>query len=51
MGITFWLDVLKKKPKLRYVSDGDPDVITVPKAQANQVDPNKLQGATLHTTP
>lgn len=49
MGLTYWLDYLKHKPKLRYVSDGKPDVLTVPKAAAQEVDTGKLQGATLHS--
>jgi peptidoglycan/xylan/chitin deacetylase (PgdA/CDA1 family) len=47
-GITFWLDRLKQHPQLRYVSDGDPNVVTVPQANVKLVAPKKLNGATLH---
>ena len=49
LGVTFWLNRLARKPQLRYVSDGDPNVVTVPKAKVKLVDPAKLQGATLHS--
>lgn len=48
-GSTFWLNQLKKHPKRRYVSDGDPHTITVPKAEVDKVDTKRLQGATLRT--
>ncbi|HZO89231.1 MAG TPA: polysaccharide deacetylase family protein [Chthonomonadaceae bacterium] len=47
MGITYWLDDLKRHPERRYVSDGDPNTVTVPRAQADNVDKAKLHGATL----
>ena len=47
MGITYWLDYLKKYPQNRYVSDGDPETLTVPKAAAKRVDKRKLHGAKL----
>jgi hypothetical protein len=47
MGITYWLDDLKRHPARRYVSDGDPNTITVPKALADKVDKSRLNGATL----
>jgi peptidoglycan/xylan/chitin deacetylase (PgdA/CDA1 family) len=36
-GFTYWLDRLKEKPARRYVSDGDPERITVPKALQSRV--------------
>jgi peptidoglycan/xylan/chitin deacetylase (PgdA/CDA1 family) len=47
MGVTYWLNYLKSRPTDRYVSDGDPETVTVPKAFADEVDKAKLQGATL----
>lgn len=46
-GLTFWLDDLKRHPQRRYVSDGDPNTITVPRADADKVDKTKLTGVTL----
>lgn len=47
LGITFWMDRLERKPQMRYVSDGDPMTITLPKEKVKLVDPAKLQGAAL----
>ncbi len=46
-GLTRWLDSLKAHPKRRYVSDGDPDTVSVPRAQATTVDKARLQGGVL----
>ena len=46
-GITYWLDELKRRPALRYVSDGVPGVATVPKKEVNTVDKSRLQGSQL----
>ena len=46
-GITTWLDKLKAKPEIAYVSDGAPDTITVPAAFVSRVDKQKLHGAKL----
>jgi len=46
-GITFHLDNLKAHPKLRYVSDGDPNTVTIPKSIESRIDKTKLQGANL----
>ncbi len=48
-GITAWLDKLKGFPYLRYVSDGDPDTVTIPKAKEDEVDRDRLNGAVLAT--
>lgn len=48
-GIVRWLDWLKANPKRRYISDGDPRTMTVPKASAALVDANKLHDAALRT--
>jgi peptidoglycan/xylan/chitin deacetylase (PgdA/CDA1 family) len=47
MGITYWLDDLQRHPGRRYVSDGDPNTITVPRSQQSAVDKAKLNGASL----
>lgn len=44
-GITYWLDSLKAHPERRYVSDGDPMVVTVPKTQESKIDSAHLNGA------
>ena len=36
-GSTYWLDQLAANPESRFVSDGDPDTITVPAGEAGQV--------------
>ncbi len=46
-GLTHWLDSLKAHPKRRYISDGDPDTVSVPRAQSVNVDKTRLQGGTL----
>lgn len=48
-GSTYWLDKLKSKSSGRYISDGDPDITTVPKNLAPKIDPKKLNGAQLRT--
>ncbi|HLK56851.1 MAG TPA: polysaccharide deacetylase family protein [Chthonomonadaceae bacterium] len=48
-GTSDWLNWLKRHPELRYVSDGDPNIITVPKAKMKYVDRAKLNGAALRT--
>ena len=47
-GVTYWLDQIKKGNVRRYVSDGDPNTITVPRKFARLVDRNRLNGATLN---
>ena len=32
-----WLDLLERNPGLRYVSDGDPEKISFPRAKADQL--------------
>jgi peptidoglycan/xylan/chitin deacetylase (PgdA/CDA1 family) len=32
-----WLDILERNPELRYVSDGDPERITFPRVEENQL--------------
>lgn len=42
-GSTYWLDKLKK-PGVRYVCDGDPSVVTVPKGREDTLSPERLGG-------
>ena len=48
-GITYWLDSLKRHPERRYVSDGDPETVTVPKMAEKGVAISGLKGAVLRT--
>jgi len=48
-GLDYWLNWLKEHPEKRYVSDGDPATVTVPRALQQEVDAARLQGATLRT--
>jgi hypothetical protein len=34
-----WLDTLERDPGLRYVSDGDPETISFPRAKASELAP------------
>lgn len=45
-----WISYFKKHPEMRYVSDGDPDTVTVPKESAGEVDKSRLgPGKTLRS--
>ena len=46
-GLTSWLNYFDKHPERRYVSDGNPRTVTVPKELRDRVDPARLNGATL----
>ena len=48
-GVNEALDYLKERPGARYVSDGDPNVITVPARFARLVKTSALRGLLLHT--
>ena len=43
----FWLDRLRTGPEHRYVSDGDPNTLTVPRKEAAEVDRTRLNGLSL----
>ncbi len=49
LGSDYWLAQFRAHPKRRYVSDGDPSTVTVPKADEAKVDPAKLGTAKLRT--
>ena len=38
-GSTWWLDILRREPGRRYVSDGDPDTISFPRERAGDLHP------------
>ena len=38
-GAAYWLDELRRHPEQRYVSDGDPETISFPRAEAAQLAP------------
>ncbi len=46
-GLDYWLDILKHHPERRYISDGDPNTITVPRARRADVDRARLHKARL----
>ncbi len=47
MGITDWLNSLKRHPERRYVSDGIPGTISFPKTQSAKVDTSRMTGLTV----
>jgi peptidoglycan/xylan/chitin deacetylase (PgdA/CDA1 family) len=47
-GVTYWLDDFKRHPHRRYVSDGNPNTLSIPASASTLVDKGKLQGAELH---
>jgi peptidoglycan/xylan/chitin deacetylase (PgdA/CDA1 family) len=42
-----WLEHFENKREERYISDGDPNIITVPESLADQIDENRLGDRTL----
>lgn len=46
-GVTFWLNHMRSGAVSRYVSDGDPTTVTVPRKFAARVDRSRLSGAAL----
>ena len=48
-GLTHWLDYLKTHPKSRYISDGNPNTVTLPRKEAASVLSERLRGNTLRT--
>lgn len=46
--LQYWLNYLKANPMKRYVSDGDPNTVTVPSIISAQVDKNKVAADGLH---
>ncbi|QIB26775.1 polysaccharide deacetylase family protein [Caloranaerobacter azorensis] len=48
VGLYNWLKYFDKFPEKRYISDGNPDIVTVPKKFEGIVDKNKLNGKLLY---
>lgn len=48
VGMYDWLAVFDKNPERRYISDGSPDIVTVPKKFEDKVDTEKLNGKELY---
>ncbi len=46
-GLTYYLNDFKAHPQYRYISDGDPNTVCVPKSKAALIDQKRLQNATL----
>ena len=46
-GIYDWLTYFEKNPDKRYISDGNPDVVTVPSTEEANIDKDKLLGKEL----
>lgn len=44
-----WLGYFEKHPEKRYVSDGDPNTVTVPKSLEGELDRNRLVGKKVRT--
>lgn len=49
LGSTYWLNYFQAHPNRRYISDGDPNTVTVPKADEAKVAKDKLGSAKLRT--
>lgn len=49
VGLYDWLERLRENPERRYISDGNPAVVTVPEPLAAQVDQSRLDGKSLLT--
>lgn len=47
VGLYDWLKYFEKKPEKRYISDGNPDTVTIPENEKVNVDQNKLNGKEL----
>ncbi|WP_069649988.1 polysaccharide deacetylase family protein [Caloranaerobacter ferrireducens] len=48
VGLYNWLEYFDKFPQKRFISDGNPDVVTVPKKFEDIVDKDKLNGKLLY---
>jgi hypothetical protein len=45
LGISAWIRHFDNHPEDRYISDGDPSIVTVPRELSEKIDPDKLNGA------
>lgn len=48
VGMYDWLEYFDKHPEKRYVSDGNPDVMTIPKEMEGKVDKEKIKDKILY---
>lgn len=48
VGLYDWLSVFEKNPMRRYISDGNVDIVTIPKTLEEKVDKEKLNGKELY---
>ncbi len=49
MQMAYWMDDLESNPHKKFISDGDPDIVTVPEERAETVNMDKLNDRTLRT--
>ncbi len=49
VGMYDWLAVFDKYPHRRFISDGDPDTITIPESEKENINRDSLKGKTLRT--
>ncbi|QNO15212.1 polysaccharide deacetylase family protein [Alkalicella caledoniensis] len=47
--IYYWMEYFERNPHLRYISDGNPNYITVPEDQLDKIDTEAFQGKTIRT--
>lgn len=45
--LTKWIEYFQKRPKERYISDGDPDTVAIPRDREDQIDKEKISEKTL----
>jgi len=48
VGLYDWLAIFDKNPERRYISDGNPDIVTVPKRFEERIDTDKLNGKEIY---
>lgn len=48
VGMYNWLDYFEKHPDRKFISDGNPDIITVPKVKEEFIDENKILNKMLY---
>jgi len=48
VGMYDWMNVFEKHPERKFISDGNPDFITVPKKYEDKVDNNKINDKKLY---
>lgn len=48
VGIYDWINYFKKHPEKKYISDGNPDIITIPKKLESNLDLEKIKDKTVY---